>query len=92
MANLFWFKGPLPRYGFGKTVGAIALTLYAETKWWSERSHKKQCMREETSGMAWLITDMWQLKRVRRNTDKERCFYVQVKRMINTCYWIVWKL
>jgi hypothetical protein len=37
---------------------------------WGKKLYIECCSRKERSGIAWLIAGIWQLKGVRRNTDK----------------------
>jgi hypothetical protein len=37
---------------------------------WGKKLYKEFCSRKETSGIAWIIAGIWQLKGVRRNADK----------------------
>jgi hypothetical protein len=51
-----------------------SLTLYREMNFlWGKRSYIDWCLRKEQSGIAWLLIGVWQLKGIRRNTDKGRC-------------------
>jgi hypothetical protein len=51
-----------------------SLTLYREVNFsWGKKLYVECWSRKERSGIAWLIAGIWQLKGVRRNTDKGRC-------------------
>jgi hypothetical protein len=40
---------------------------------WGKRMYTEWSSRKERSGTVWLVAGVWQLTRVRRNTDKARC-------------------
>ena len=49
-------------------------SLYRELKFsWGKKLYIEFCSRKETSGVAWVIAGIWQLKGDRRNADKGRC-------------------
>jgi hypothetical protein len=47
--------------------------------------------KKNMSGIAWLIAGIWQLKGVRRNTDKGRCPLCFGKEDVKHIYWNVRK-
>jgi hypothetical protein len=49
------------------------LTLHREiNNSWGENPYIEGCSKKETSGIAWLLAAVWQLKGVRRNIDDGR--------------------
>ena len=57
-----------------KLLRKSSLTRHREIKSsLGKRSYVVCCSRKETSGIAWLLKGVWQLKEVRRNTDERRC-------------------
>jgi hypothetical protein len=70
------------------------LTLYREMNFfWGKRLYIEWCLRKERSGIVWLLARLWLLKGVRMNTEKAKCpLYVGEEDVVNTYYWIAWKL
>jgi hypothetical protein len=51
----------------------VTCLLEKRTSLGGKRPYMEWCSRKENSGIAWLLTGVWQMKGMRRNTDKVKC-------------------